>query len=51
MLLTIMVFHVLKKFFFIHLKSDDKDLMIDRYNLNQADDPGKTERDCVCIYY
>lgn len=25
--------------------------MIDRYNLNQADDPGKTERDCVCIYY
>ena len=32
-------------------ESNDKDLMIEGYNLIQSDHPSNTKRGCVCIYY
>ena len=32
-------------------ESDDKDLMLDGYNLIRSDQPSNTKRDGVCIYF
>ena len=32
-------------------ESDDKDLMLDGYNLIRSDHPSNTKRGCVCIYF
>ena len=35
----------------LSFESNDKDLMIEGYNLIRSDHPGNTKRDGVCIYY
>ena len=44
-----MISYVLVKLF--SFEPDDKDLMLDGFNLIQSGHPSNTEKGCVCIYY